>query len=78
MPDIHERGWKIVRKLKDDVLNRACQQILEKVSTIIADEFKSAHTRYLDLWKTLKTEDKDTALMFDNLRRSTALQQPAR
>ncbi|MFO8089966.1 MAG: hypothetical protein R6U13_09045 [Desulfatiglandaceae bacterium] len=78
MPDIREKDWKIVRSLKDAVLDRACQRILEKVSTIIATDDKSAHTRYLELWKTLKTEDKDIAFMFDNLRRSTALQQLAR
>ncbi len=77
MPDIREKDWKIVRKLKDDVLDRACKRILLKVSEIIADEDKSAHERYLKLWKTLKTEDKDIAFMFDNLRRSTALQQLA-
>ncbi|MFO7945063.1 MAG: hypothetical protein R6U51_12265 [Anaerolineales bacterium] len=78
MPDIREKDWKIVRSLKDAVLDRACQRILMKVSKIIADEDKSTHTRYLELWKTLKTEDKDIAFMFDNLRRSTALQQLAR
>ncbi|MFO8035240.1 MAG: hypothetical protein R6U57_01230 [Anaerolineales bacterium] len=49
-----------------------------KVEDIITDEHKSAHERYLELWKTLKTEDEDIAFMFDNLRRSTALQQLAR
>ena len=49
-----------------------------KISEIIADEDKSAYKRYLDLWKTLKSEDKDIAFVFDNLRRSTALQQLAR
>ena len=78
MPEIREKDWKIVRELKDDVLDRACKRILLKVSEIIADDHKSAHERYLELWETLKTEDKDIAFMFDNLRRSTALQQLAR
>ena len=74
MPDIKEKDWKNVRSLRDDVLDRACQRILLKVSEIIDDEDKSAHERYLELWKTLKTEDKDIAFMFDNPRRSTAIQ----
>jgi hypothetical protein len=78
MPDIKEKDWKIVRSLRDDVLDRACQRILLKVSEIIDGEDKSAHERYLELWKTLKTEDKDIAFMFDNPRRSTAIQQLAR
>lgn len=78
MADIREKDWKIIRSLKDDALDRACQRIPDKVSDIIAADDKSAHTRYLELWKTLKAEDKGIALMFDDLKRSTVHRQLAR
>lgn len=78
MPDIQEKDWKIVRSMKDDTLDLACRRILEKISNIVSADEKGAHTRYLELWKTLKTEDENIVLMFDNLKRSSALQQLAR
>ena len=78
MPDIHESDWKIVRSMKDDALDLACRRIMEKISTIVSADENSAHTRYLELWKMLKAEDENIVLMFDNLKRSSALSQLAR
>ena len=78
MPDIREKDWKIVKSMKDDAFDLACQLIMDKLSMIITSEKKSAHSRYLELWKTLKVEDENIALMFDNMKRSSALHQLAR
>lgn len=78
MPDIHENDWKIVRSMKNDALNLACRRIMKKISNIVSADEKGAHTRYLELWKMLKAEDENIVLMFDNLKRSSALSQLAR
>ena len=78
MTDIREKDWKIVRSMKDDAYDLACQRIMDKLYKIITTEEKSAHSRYLELWKTLKAEDENIALMFDNMKRSSALHQLAR
>lgn len=49
MSDIREKDWKIVRSMKDDAYDLACQRIMDKLSKIITAEEKSAHSRYLEL-----------------------------
>ena len=78
MSDIPEKDWKIVRSMKDDVLDLACRRIMEKLTKIIADEEKSAHARYLELWEAIQEEDRDIGLMFNDLKRSSAILQLAR
>lgn len=78
MPGIHENDWKTVRLMKDDALDLACRRIMEKISNIVSADENSAYTRYLELWKMLKAEDENIEFMFDNLKRSSALQQLAR
>ena len=73
MQDIPEQDWKIIRKLKDKLLQKACDNILAKLKSIIADKQSNSHKTYLDLWKTLKKEDQELGLMFDDVKRSTAL-----
>lgn len=73
MSYIRERDWKIIRSMKDEVLDRACERILAKVSKVIENEGDNAHARYLELWKTLTGEDEDIASMFNDLKRSNAI-----
>ena len=75
MNDIREKDWKIIRSMKDRVLDSACERILEKVSGIIENKDGGNHAKYLELWKTLRTEDEKIAIMFNDLRRSSALRQ---
>lgn len=77
MSKIPEKDWKIIRSMQNGALELACQRILDSLSEIISSEEKSAHERYLDLWKIITVEDKKIANMFDNLRRSTAILQIA-
>lgn len=73
MSDISEKDWKIIRSMKDRILNLACERILAKISKIIKNEGDHAHARYLELWKMLRSENEDIAIMFDDLKRSNAL-----
>jgi len=63
--------------MKDRALDLACQRTLDSLSEIISSEDKSAHERYLQLWKTMKAADKNIARMFNNLKRSSAILQLA-
>ena len=73
MSNIREKDWKIIRSMKDRVLNLACDRTLAKVSRIIENEADPAHARYLELWKILTSEDEDIAIMFNGLKRSNAI-----
>ncbi|KYZ86651.1 hypothetical protein A3Q32_15235 [Alcanivorax sp. KX64203] len=72
MASIPERDWKALRSLKGEMLNEACERILRQVESMLVDREGREHERYLELWKLLREEDEDIALMFDNLTRNHA------
>ncbi len=71
--DISEKDWKKLRSLKDTAINIACERIFQKISTLIESRGAESHKYYLKLWKVLREEDKEISLMFDDLKRSTAV-----
>ncbi len=73
--DITESDWKLFRKLHPIAVERFCQQILNELEAVSADDSKSCHQRYLDIFKLVARRDKELATAFDDLRRSTALMQ---
>ncbi len=72
-PAIPERDWKKLRSLKDTALNIACERIFHKINKVIGSRGSESHRSYLKLWKIMKEEDKEISLMFDDLKRSTAI-----
>jgi len=72
MRNIPEKDWKKMRAMKDTVLNIACERILEKVKRVIENKENDNHKAYLKLWKIMRSEDDEIAIMFDDLKRSTA------
>ena len=72
MRTIAESDWKKLRSLKTRVLNQACGRILDAAAQVLENREGREHDAYMHLWKLLKKEDKLIALMFDDLRRSTA------
>ncbi len=72
MPTIPEKDWKTLRAMKDDLLQKACGQILDKISKFIEESPDDKHTTYRKLWKTMKQEDGKIANMLDDMRRSNA------
>ena len=70
---IIERDWKKLRSLKDSALNIACERIFEKIRKLIDSRGAESHKYYLKLWEMLREEDKEISLMFDDLKRSTAI-----
>jgi len=70
---IPERDWKKLRTLKDIALNIACERIFHKINQVIESRGAESHKYYLKLWKVMQEEDKEISLMFDDLKRSTAI-----
>jgi hypothetical protein len=70
-----EAEWKMFRRLHATALERFSAKILADLQRIVADANKSSHERYLEIWKLLRKRDDQMARAFDDVRRSTALQQ---
>lgn len=72
-PDIQEKDWKKLRSLKDSALNIACERIFKKIKNLTESRGAASHKYYLKLWELMRDEDKEISLMFDDLKRSTAI-----
>ena len=73
MRSVPESDWKKLRAMKDDALNFACERIFEKINEIMEARKGKEHKAYLQLWRILKEEDREIAVMFDDLKRSNAI-----
>ena len=71
--DLPESDWKTLRKLQPVALDRFCRRVLDECRTVCDNDSKTSHERYLDLYKLLRTRDKELADAFDDMRRSVAL-----
>lgn len=71
--DIPEKDWKKLRSLKDTAINIACERIFQKINKLIDSRGAESHKYYMKLWKVMEEEDKEISLMFDELKRSTAI-----
>lgn len=69
---IKELEWKLLQKLRPMALDRCCRSVLDEVSQQALDMTKSAHERYLAVYKLMLDCDKKVARAFDDQRRSTA------
>jgi hypothetical protein len=73
--NIPETDWKVFRELHQVALGRLCDRILAEARTQIEQPTKSAHEKYLDLFKLIHDRNRDLARAFDDFRRSTAIMQ---
>jgi len=71
---IPESNWKKLRKIKNKMLNTSCRNIFHKIDGISKKIDGREYEAYLELWKLLNKEDKDISIMFDDLKRSNAVQ----
>ena len=72
MKSIPERDWKLLRRKRDDLLNRYCQRVNESAQSQLADDHASAYKGYLRLYRHYQEADEILAACFDDWRRSTA------
>src|ERR1700730_1791722 len=75
--EFKESDWKIFRRLRSIVLERFCERILTEIEEVLADASMTSHERYLAVYRLVKRRDKEVANLFNDFRRSTALQQIA-
>jgi uncharacterized protein YutE (UPF0331/DUF86 family) len=73
MSSIPEKDWKLLSRLKAELLDIACENIFSKVDILSSQRKGKVHKTYLNLWDLIKSEDKIIAEMFDDLKRSNAL-----
>jgi hypothetical protein len=73
MRTIPEKDWKQMRSIKERVLDDACARILICIENILQKRDGRNHEAYLELWDLIEKEDAKIALMFNDLKRSTAL-----
>jgi hypothetical protein len=74
---IRESDWKVFRKLRDVALERFCGRVLDGLQSIAVDGSKTNHERYLAIWDFVQDENENLAILFDNPRRSVAVEQLA-
>jgi hypothetical protein len=72
---ILERDWKVFRELRPVALERLCDQILAEAKSMADRPGKSAHERYLGLYKLIRDRDRDVARGFNEFSRSSAMGQ---
>jgi hypothetical protein len=72
-----ERDWKQLRSIQEVALDRYCKRVLGECDAIVRDTTRSAHERYIEMFRLMRDRDRALAGAFDDLRRSTALQRLA-
>lgn len=72
--EISEPDWKLWRKISGIALERFCQRTLEGL-TKFASGSDNAHERYVKLFKYIHKADKKIAIAFNDVKRSTAIDQ---
>lgn len=74
---IKESDWKLLSQLRTAALERFCQRILAEIERININSNMNAHQRYLEIYKIIAHRDKEIAQIFNDHRRSTALNELA-
>ena len=72
-----ESDWKVFREVRAAALDRFCDRVLTDTQRISADLNKSAHDRYIEIYRLLQRRDRELARAFDAPRRSQATSQLA-
>ncbi len=75
MDTFPERDWKVFRELHAVALERYCAGVVDELTRVLLADGPSAHERYLSVHDLLRTHDPKIARAFDDIRRSTALDQ---
>ena len=73
MQNIPEKDWKQLKVLHDKLLTMACEKIFDEIEIMLKARKGKEHESYLKLWDFLQSEDKEIAIMFNDLKRSNAM-----
>lgn len=74
MGNTREADWKHLRQLEPLALERYCVRVLADVAQITVDASQTAHERYLSIYKAVHQRDRELAMLFDDIKRSTAME----
>lgn len=74
MRHIKESDWKYLRKIKDEILNRHCDAILEAVDLIIQNRKGAEHKSYIQIYSLINKKDDEIAITYNDLKRSNAIE----
>ena len=74
MRNIKESDWKYFRRIKDAILNRHCNAILEVVDLINKNRKSEEHKSYLQIYRLLEEKDKEIADTYNDIKRSNAIE----
>jgi hypothetical protein len=74
---ISESDWKLFRQLHPIALERFCQRVLSDIEGLAEDDAKTSHERYLAIYGLTQRRDSELAEIFNDQRRSTAVEQLA-
>lgn len=72
---IPENDWKRFKDVKRVALERFCERILVECREVLEDRDRSAHDRYLELFRLMKERDRELAGVFDYHSRSKTVMQ---
>lgn len=72
--DLKESDWKVFRRLHQTARERFCRRVLAELNQTASDVGKTGHERYLAVYKLMERRDRELAIAFDDLRRSTAIE----
>jgi hypothetical protein len=75
--NFRESDWKLLRSLHRAALEHYCARVLDECAVVMRDDNLSAHDRYVRLVRLVRERDDRVAAVFDDLRRSTAIQRLA-
>lgn len=70
---INEPDWKIFKDVRQAALQRFCDQILAGIARLSAEPEKTAHERYLAVFRFVHDRNHEIAIAFDDIRRSSAV-----
>jgi hypothetical protein len=72
--EIKEADWKLLRRLHPLALERFCERVLAEIGSVKNDDARNFHQRYVDIFEIIERRDREMARIFDDLKRSHALQ----
>jgi len=74
MNSFPEKDWKQLRSIQQEKLAFVCGQILDETGRIANEREGGEHQAFLNLWEVINEGNAQIAELFDDVRRSTALQ----
>jgi hypothetical protein len=73
MFQIPEGDWRVLRDLKQELLDTASDEVLQRADAILAARQGRPYEALLELRSLLDAEDRRLAVLFDDMRPTTAM-----